>query len=220
MHLIDELLAEHELIDRVVGSLRAFVQLRQRGEGDPADGARFMRFFRLYAGHFHHAREEDTLFVALVREAELPADRGPIAALLGDHARMAEVLDAMESLIDRPQLDEAERARLGVLAVTYSHALWHHIDAENSVLLPESDARLRKHGVMELPTRPLTSEEHEAMMMGQALLGRYPPLDDPQVIRGDGCVMCPAFTESCRGLEHEWWNEWEWEEFEDHLPSG
>jgi hypothetical protein len=39
-------------------------------------------------------------------------------------------------------------------------------------------------------------------------------------MRGDGCVFCPAFTTSCRGVEHEWWNEWEWEEFEDHLPSG
>jgi hypothetical protein len=32
--------------------------------------------------------------------------------------------------------------------------------------------------------------------------------------------MCPAFVDTCRGLEHEWWNESEWEEFEDHLPSG
>jgi hypothetical protein len=33
-------------------------------------------------------------------------------------------------------------------------------------------------------------------------------------------VFCLAYGESCRGLEHEWWNESEWEEFEDHLPSG
>jgi hypothetical protein len=43
---------------------------------------------------------------------------------------------------------------------------------------------------------------------------------EPNVLRGDGCVMCPAFVDNCRGLEHEWWNEWEWDEFEDHLPSG
>jgi hemerythrin-like domain-containing protein len=220
MQLIDELRAEHDLIERVLGSLRTFVEARVAGEGDPADGPRFMRFFRLYAGHFHHAREEDTLFVSLSRDAELPGDRGPIKVLLDDHARMAGLLDAMEPLVGSTLGDDEARARLKELAVSYSHSLWHHIDAENSVLLPESAERLRKHGVHELPSRPMTDEEREAMGLGEILLARYPPLDDPAIIRGDGCVMCPAFVESCRGLEREWWNEWEWEEFEDHLPSG
>jgi hemerythrin-like domain-containing protein len=220
MELIAELRQEHDLIERVVGSLRTFVDLRRRGDGDPADGERFMRFFRLYAGHFHHAREEDTLFVALVREAELPRDRGPIAVLLDEHAQMAAILDGIAPLIALPALDEGDAVRLGELATAYSRALWRHIDAENSVLLPESEARLRKHGVTDLPTRPMTGDEQHSRSDGERLVERYPPLDDPDVIRGDGCVMCPAFTTACNGLEHEWWNEWEWEEFEDHLPSG
>jgi hemerythrin-like domain-containing protein len=219
MQLIDELRAEHDLIERVAGSLRAFVVARCRGGGDPADGARFLRFFRQYAGHFHHAREEDTLFVSLVRDAELPGERGPIKVLLDDHTRMAGLRDAMEPLIGAALVDEAARQRLEALAVDYSRALWHHIDAENSVLLPDSAERLRRHGVHELPSRPMTAEERDAMTMGEDLLARYPPLEDPGIIRGDGCVMCPAFVESCRGLEHEWWNEWEWDEFEDHLAS-
>ena len=31
--------------------------------------------------------------------------------------------------------------------------------------------------------------------------------------------MCPAFGDSCRGIEHEWWNEWEWDEFEDRMSG-
>jgi len=219
MQLIDDLRAEHDLIERVVGAFRTFVDRRLAGEGDPADGLRFLAFFRLFAGRFHHAREEDTLFVALEREAELPADRGPMAVMREDHRRMAGLLDAMEPLL-AGRLDEAsDRATLADLARQYSRSLWHHIDAENSVLLPESEERLRRHGIRELPSREMTGDEREARAIGEALLARYPPLDDPDIIRGDGCVFCLAFGESCRGLEREWWNESEWEEFEDHLPS-
>ena len=112
MQLIDELRAEHDLIEQVVGSLRTFVDQRQAGQGEAADGQSFLRFFRLFAGHFHHAREEDTLVIALTRDAELPADRGPIAVMLADHARMAAMLDAMEPLIGTALPGEAERARL------------------------------------------------------------------------------------------------------------
>ena len=72
MRLLDELVAEHDLIDAVVGSLRAYVSARVAGTADPAAGPEFVRFLRLFAGHFHHAREEDTLFVALRERAEIP----------------------------------------------------------------------------------------------------------------------------------------------------
>ena len=55
---------------------------------------------------------------------------------------------------------------------------------------------------------------------GRRLLQEYPPVHEPDVPRGDGCVMCPAFVNECEGLERTWWNEHEWDEFEDHLPSG
>jgi hemerythrin-like domain-containing protein len=220
MELINQLRAEHDLIEQVAGSLRTFVRARVRGEGEPADGAGFMAFFRLYAGRFHHAREEDTLFVSLQRDAELPGDRGPIAAITGDHHRMAGLLDAMEPLVASAALDDEGRGRLEALGLQYSEQLWHHIDAENSVLFPESEERLRRRGIRELPSREMDAEEAEARESGRRLLERYPPAHEPHVIRGDGCVMCPAFLADCRGVEHEWWNEWEWDEFEDHLPSG
>lgn len=219
MQLIDDLRAEHDLIERVAGSLRTYVRARAAGRGRPDDGPRFLRFFTLYAGEFHHAREEDVLFVSLQRDAELPGDRGPIAVLTGQHRRLGALLAAMEPLIGRPELDEAARAELGRLAFEYSSGLWHHIDAENSVLFPESEARLRRHGVRELPGRAITAHESAAQHDGAELVARYPPTDEPDIIRGDGCVTCPAYVDDCRGLEREWWTESEWEEFEDHLPS-
>jgi hemerythrin-like domain-containing protein len=218
MRLIEELRAEHDLIEQVVGSLRAFVVARLKGDGDPSDGPRFIRFFRLYAGDFHHAREEDTLFEALVHRANLP-ERGPIAVLKDDHARMAGVLRQLDEFIALPHFDTKQGADLERLAVEYSRALWHHIDAENSVLFPESEPRLRKQGLAQLPSREMTGDERAAKAEGEALLERYAPLADRDVIRGDGCVCCPAMLEGCRGLEHEWWNEWEWDELEEHLAS-
>jgi hemerythrin-like domain-containing protein len=198
MRLLDELVAEHTRIDAVVGSLRAYVALRLAGGGDPDDGSRFVRVLRQYAGEFHHAREEDTLFVALRDRAELP-DAGPLAVLCGDHRRTGAMLDRMAPLLARPVLDHGEQAVLEQTAIAYSRLLWHHIDAENSVLFPE---------------------EAEAMAIGDALVARYPPLMDRGIVRGDGCVCCPALVDNCPGLERAWWSESEWDELEDHLAEG
>ena len=215
MQLIEDLQREHELIEQVLGSLRAFVAARLGGQGDPADGARFMAFFRRYAGDFHHHKEEEILFRALVERAELPAERGPIAALTGEHRRLADLLDAMEGLIGAPLADAAGRQRLRALAVDYSRSLWRHIDAENSVLFPEGEERLRRFHVRELPSRPMTEAEAAAREGGLTLLATYPPLHDAEVHRGDGCVACPSFGTACEGLEYEWWTDLEWEDAEE-----
>ena len=214
MKLIDELKAEHELIERVAGSLLTFVERRLSGETEASDGPRFLVFFRAYAGGFHHAREEHVLFAALTQRAELPADRGPVAVMLADHAAMAALLDDLAPLAGRELLGKLDRVRLRELATAYAHSLWHHIDAENSVLLPESEERLRRHGLSELPARAMSDEERAAQALGEELVVRHPPASDLDAYRGDGCIACPAYGETCRGLEREWWNESEWEEFE------
>jgi hemerythrin-like domain-containing protein len=219
MRLIEELEAEHRLIEAAAGSLRTYVRARLEGAAPAPDGPRFIRFFRLYAAQFHHAREEDTLFVALRERANLP-DAGPLATLRDDHHRNAVLVDRIEALLAVDPLGPDDARALDRLATEYSHALWHHIDAEDSVLFPESEARLRKSGVLELPSRDMTGEEREAQAIGEDLVRRYPPLDDPAVVRGAGCACCPAILENCPGLEHAWWSEFEWEELADHLGEG
>jgi hemerythrin-like domain-containing protein len=219
MKLIEDLQKEHELIEQVVGSLRTFVTAHLAGQGDPADGARFLTFFRLFAGDFHHDKEETVLFRALSEKAELPADHGPLAALAGEHRRMGGLLDAMEVLLGAPLQELEERQRLQALAVDYSHALWRHIDAENSVLFPEGQQRLRRFHVLELPSRPMTGEEASAREAGLALVALYPPLFDPEVHRGDGCIACPSYGTTCEGLEHEWWTDLEWEDMRERMGN-
>jgi hemerythrin-like domain-containing protein len=215
MQLIEDLRAEHELIEQVLGSLRTFVNARLAGQGDPADGPRFMAFFRRYAGDFHHHKEEEVLFRALAERAELPAHRGPIAALTGEHRRMAGLLDGLESLLSSPLATNEDRRRVEALAVDYSRSRWRHIDAENSVLYPQGEERLRRFHVRELPSRPMTEAEAAAREGALALIQRYRPMHDAEVHRGDGCVACPSFGTTCEGLEYEWWTELEWEESEE-----
>ncbi|WP_243324767.1 hemerythrin domain-containing protein [Geothrix sp. SG200] len=215
MKLLDDLRAEHDLIEQVLGSLRTFVKIRLEGGGDPADGARFMAFFRRYAGDFHHHKEEEVLFKALAERAELPAHRGPIAALTVEHRRMAGLLDGLEGLLGSALAADGDRRQVEALAVDYSRSLWRHIDAENSVLYPQGEERLRRFHVRDLPSRPMTGVEAAAREGALALLATYPPLHDAEVHRGDGCVACPSFGVTCEGLEYEWWTELEWEEAEE-----
>lgn len=219
MQLIKDLQAEHALIEQVLGSLRAFVTARLAGQGDPADGLRFLTFFRRYAGDFHHDKEEAILFQALAEKAELPADRGPLPALTGEHRRMEGVLDALEGRLRLPLASEADRRQLQELAVAYSHSLWRHMDAENSVLFPEGEERLRRFHVRELPSRPMTETERNAQAAGLALVGAYPPQHDPKVHRGDGCIACPSYGTACEGLELEWWTDLEWEDFQERMTG-
>lgn len=211
MRLIDDLRAEHVVIERVLGSLGGFVERRARGEGQSADGQGFLRFFRLYAGAWHHGREEDTLFQALLKHLELSHRSGPVFSLTDQHRRMETTLGELAPLLAGDLGTKEEGERLVALFTRYSHALLAHIDAENSVLLPESEERLRWDGVHELEGRAPTREELEALAEGERLAGIYPPTNDLGPVRGDGCVVCPSFGITCDGLEREWWTEAEWE---------
>ncbi len=213
MRLIDDLRAEHEVIERVLGSLGTYVDRRARDEAAPGDGEAFVRFFRIFAGTWHHAREEDTLFPALEKHLELPPDSGPIFSIVDQHHRMAAVFDEMAPLLSAGGTTPAETEKLRELWTKYARDLLAHIDAENSVLLPESDERLRQAGVHELAMREATAEELSARAGGERLAGLYTPPLDPGAVRGEGCVICPSYGITCGGLEREWWTDDEWEEF-------
>jgi hemerythrin-like domain-containing protein len=214
MQLIDELREEHARIDAVLGALRTYVSRRVRGAAPAGDGARFVAFLRTFADRYHHAREEGVLFPSIAEHLEVPATRGPLAQLARDHDAMREQLSAIAKLFDAAP-DEQVNASLSMLANAYARALGLHIDAENSVLFAEAETRLARVGVRELPTRAPTDDEARARADGEALVALYPPTEDPTLVRGDGCVICPHYGETCRGLEHEWWSDNEWDEAPD-----
>lgn len=214
MRLLEELQAEHALIERAAGSLRTWAEAFAAGRAPADDGRAYLRFFRLWAGDFHHAREEAVLLPALTSVVGLPGDRGPVAVILKDHVELKGLLDALEGRVEASAAADAP-----ALARAYVHRLWHHIDAENTVLFPESAPRLKRHGVRELDGRAPTKAELAAKREGEALVEKYPPKEDREIFRGESCIMCPAYGSSCDGLEKEWWTESEWDEIHDRLTG-
>lgn len=212
MQLLDELRREHDLIDRLLGSLRTFAAKLAGSGASAADGFAILDCLQAYAGDWHHEREEGVLFPALARF--VPSDRGPIAVLLSDHHALAGALAAM-----RASLAAGDAETFARLVREYTSALWAHIDAENSVLFPESAIQLRRNGIRELASRETPAAIVDVMRRAEKLIGRYPAGDAADVVRGDGCVVCPVYGETCSGIEREWWNEWEWEELEEHVAG-
>jgi hemerythrin-like domain-containing protein len=217
MRLIESLRDEHKTIEAVALSFVSFGRALRDGAADIRDGARFLRFFRLYAGRFHHVREERVLFPALVRETNVPSDRGPIAALVGDHAELGRALDEVARYVEcGDKLDPAAIARL---TERYATMLLRHIDAENSVLFPEAEARFRRVSLRELEDASPDHEERSAHEEGQSLAPQYPPVALLEIVRGDGCPCCLSFGVTCDGVEREWSSNEEWEDMLDRVGA-
>jgi len=202
MRLVEELRVEHVLVDRVAGSLIRFAERETDGETSVEAITDFVHFFRVFVAGYHHRREEETLFTALVERAEVPGDRGPIPVIEAEHRVAAELVDEFE-------IAKASGGNTADVARRLAHHLWEHIDKEESVLLPESADRLRRNGLTRLDGREPTAEEEFARQLGERLTERFPPLDDSGIVRGDGCIACSAFGDTCGGIETEWWNTWE-----------
>jgi hypothetical protein len=211
MKLIETLQDEHVLIDQVLGSFRAYVDGFIDGTADPDDGGRFAAFFHRVRRPFP-SRSRGAGFPSMrssrTRNSRATADRCTPCCTSTPRWRRGCARCCRFSNSGRPSEDD--RVRLRALATRYSHALWRHIDAENSVLYPEGVKRLRRSGVAELPDRPMSEAEAAAREGAAALLVRYPPVEDFALTRGDGCFMCRAHGETCDGLEAEWWTEIEW----------
>ncbi len=122
---------------------------------------------------------------------------------VGSIERIEQVADKVARFAEGAA-DDAEE-----IAKELAAELWQHLDKEESVLLPESERRLIDGGIRELdPPRP-TDDVEAARALGLELVRRLPPMDDPDLIRGEGCIPCSAFASECHGIEAEWWSDWE-----------
>jgi len=199
--LIATLRAEHDLIDRAMGSFYHWALKGQ--ESDPVARDVWVRFLDTYVHAFHHQREEELLFSVLISRLELRPDNGPIRVLLEEHEEETELSTALAAAsMGRETKD---------LAVNIARHVWEHLDKENSVVFAEGNERLVRSGIRHLEDRPMTAEEEGVLGEVKKLIEGFAPLDDPEHIRGDGCMPCGAYGSRCGGVEKEWWNQWDWE---------
>ncbi len=128
---------EHQLILRMITLVEKNTELLEAGQFrnwqfylDAVD------FIRNYADRFHHAKEEDVLFIELVLNG-MPEKQSPIEAMLMEHDEGRAHVKAMEEAAQK-----ALEGKTGQIPVIIEHArayaglLRGHIDKEDTILYP------------------------------------------------------------------------------------
>jgi hemerythrin-like domain-containing protein len=128
---------EHRLILRMIALVEEQAAAVERGAG--RDWRFFLDavdFIRNFADRYHHAKEEDVLFVALVDNG-MPAKQSPIEAMHLEHEQGRAHVRVMEAAAQAALAGDTGRvAELVASARAYAALLRGHIDKEDQILYP------------------------------------------------------------------------------------
>ena len=128
---------EHQLILRMITLVEQNTELMEQGK------FRNWRFFldavdfiRNYADRFHHAKEEDVLFVELVKNG-MPEKQSPIEAMQMEHEQGRTFVRSLEEAAQKALSgDPGQIPLIAENAKGYAELLRGHIDKEDTILYP------------------------------------------------------------------------------------
>lgn len=131
------LVDEHRLILRMIALLERNAPMTADGSYTNwkfyLDGVDFIRNF---ADRFHHAKEEDVLFEALVKNG-MPREHSPVAAMLMEHDQGRAFVKALEDATLETLNGRGGRERsIAENALAYAALLRDHIAKEDEILYP------------------------------------------------------------------------------------
>ena len=131
------LMEEHQNILKVIGALVKECDAIEAGaEVDKDFFEKSIDFIRNYADKFHHAKEEDILFVELCKDTiEMRCD--PTQQMLHEHDMGRNFVKAMEEGVQ-----ENDKEKVLQNARGYAHLLQDHIYKEDNILYPMADEAL------------------------------------------------------------------------------
>ena len=134
---IEVLMDEHRVIERAITALTAYARAIANGADLPRpDLGKLVSFLREYADAFHHGKEEDILFRAMV-DSGMPKDSGPLAVMLSEHTEGRRLTGTLADLaVGEAAWGQEERRRLLFAAAGYARLLREHIQKEDRVLYP------------------------------------------------------------------------------------
>jgi len=131
------LVEEHRLIKRMLTLIEQFAP--QTAEGTFREWQFYLDgvdFIRNYADRFHHAKEEDILFEALVTNG-MPRQNSPVAAMLMEHDLGRSYVKALEEAARKAQAGENDQQQIiSENALAYAALLREHISKEDEILYP------------------------------------------------------------------------------------
>lgn len=138
----DVLRDEHVVILRALTALEAAAARLQGGGRLPAGWwEALLDWLRSFADRTHHAKEENSLFPAMIK-AGAPSEGGPIDVMLDEHEQGRALIQAMAA--------SAEPAVRAARAREYAHLLRAHIDKENGILFPLADAIIGERAMQDV----------------------------------------------------------------------
>lgn len=137
------LVAEHRLIKRMLALLERHAPRTASGEYTNwqfyLDGVDFIRY---YADRFHHAKEEDVLFEALVANG-MPRQNSPVAAMLMEHDQGRAYVQTMEeAALKAKEGIPGQEQLIAASALAYATLLREHISREDEILYPLAERLL------------------------------------------------------------------------------
>ena len=128
---------EHQNILKVIDLLLKECDLLQSGKKIDIDFfEKAIGFVREYADKFHHAKEEDILFVELCKDG-VEMHCNPIEQMLHEHDLGRNFIKEMENWVSEDDTDKIIEN-----AIWYAYLLQQHIAKEDDVLYPMADEAL------------------------------------------------------------------------------
>ena len=134
---------EHRVIEQVLSCLEKMTDLNEESQKLDCDAARDMiDFFGMFADRFHHAKEEQHLFICLEAHG-MPRDGGPTGVMLAEHEMGRDLVGTMKKAVamyekgDGAALKDFARA-----ARAYVSLLREHIQKEDHCLFAMANENL------------------------------------------------------------------------------
>lgn len=161
MKPIEKLVDEHKNILRGLALLEAGSGRLESGEKiSPQFFRKMIDFVRNYADKYHHAKEEDILFIGMGK-AGFPQEQGPIAVMLAEHDQGRRFIADLENANEQyAEGEESFREAIIENARDYIYLLRQHINKEDNVLYPMARNVLGQNGI-EAMTREFERVERE-----------------------------------------------------------
>lgn len=171
------LVDEHRLIKRMLALLEK--------NGPETAAGRYLNwqfyldgvdFIRNFADRFHHAKEEDILFNALVDNG-MPRQNSPVAAMLMEHDLGRGYVRAMEEAASKAAAgDRAARQTVAENALAFAELLRNHIAKEDEILYPLAERVIpdsMRPGITEGYAAAESRVDQDFSRKYQALVERY-----------------------------------------------
>jgi len=133
---------DHDLIEKVIKSMEATIQLLTDGKQIPESILLpVIDFTKNFTDVCHHSKEDKSLFPAL-EQAGLPSNMGPVAMMLMDHQRSREIGTEMEESAKK-YLSSGDSTKLISDMHQYVEHITEHLWKENNKLFMMAEARLQ-----------------------------------------------------------------------------